>query len=733
MLSSSSQIQDKVSAAEPQSSQATTSGNGELSEQGSQIQSLHSQLQSALEEIDKLRQRALAESQSHQSLSGLEGDPFEEGNIWRPAWDGFRRGFVLAYGIRAGLGTMTRALALYKEGKYQDMRGWRLVSERGLQYREDAVRLGLFVGGFTGSYHLVSGALKRWQGDLTPAQNCMAAGTAAGLTLLFLSKERRRTLALYMLARIAQCVYNSLKQQGLFHFWGSKWGYGDALLFALSSAQVMYAYVMRPETLPKSYWKFIVKTGPVEAPALEAVRRSIRKLPIDLQAFNAFIRRRGGRAFLGTPYPKQITDAMIHPQTASALLHNVKVPCNTFRKTFPLYMSISLVPYVVLNLKRALRDVFGTAGHAIGSAVRSTSFLAAFVGLYSSTISLHRKLFSGDHKLVYYVAGLVASGSILIEKKSRRSELALYVMPRAVDSFVLALTKRRWVPSVKFGEVILFSLCMGGLMYYRQHEPDTMAPLLNTLIGRIVFGQTKSRRTDLSRPASFAFSEGDFPGGHQQHGSYASQPSSLGSSPTKAGAPLPAGHQHSGYASHPSSMGSSTTAAHVPGSSLGNLTESRVASGTDRSRNGHAPEVKPSLQQTGQGTSELPSAAHRRQEATPSGRESLQSGTQGVAKQQETPTATDTQDVALGQHNNSRVSENESSPATSAERTNDALSTAASNRQADANLSDANQQAAPDPDQSAQNGQETVVNSNFADLVQGTEQFIDMLSARDLS
>jgi hypothetical protein len=55
---------------------------------------------------------------------------------------------------------------------------------------------------------------------------------------MFLSKERRRTLALYMLARIAQCLYNSLKQQGLFHFWGSDWAYGDALLFALSSAQV---------------------------------------------------------------------------------------------------------------------------------------------------------------------------------------------------------------------------------------------------------------------------------------------------------------------------------------------------------------------------------------------------------------------------------------------------------------------------------------------------------------
>lgn len=43
----------------------------------------------------------------------------------------------------------------------------------------------------------------------------------------------------------------------------------------------------------------------------------------------------------------QITDAMLHPQTPSALVHSVKVPWATFRKTFPLYMSISLVPYVV--------------------------------------------------------------------------------------------------------------------------------------------------------------------------------------------------------------------------------------------------------------------------------------------------------------------------------------------------------------------------------------------------
>jgi len=39
-----------------------------------------------------------------------------------------------------------------------------------------------------------------------------------------------------------------------------------------------------------------------------------------------------------------------------------------------------------------------------------------------------------DHKLVYWVVGFLASWSILVEKKSRRSELALYAFPRGVDS-----------------------------------------------------------------------------------------------------------------------------------------------------------------------------------------------------------------------------------------------------------------------------------------------------------
>ena len=57
-----------------------------------------------------------------------------------------------------------------------------------------------------------------------------------------------------------QCAYNALKGRGWWHFWADRWDHGDALLFMVSTAQVMYAYAIRPDTIPAAYYKFILKT-----------------------------------------------------------------------------------------------------------------------------------------------------------------------------------------------------------------------------------------------------------------------------------------------------------------------------------------------------------------------------------------------------------------------------------------------------------------------------------------
>ena len=46
--------------------------------------------------------------------------------------------------------------------------------------REDAVRLGLFIGGFTGLYSGAKDCLHRWRPSTGASAQCFAAGTIAG-------------------------------------------------------------------------------------------------------------------------------------------------------------------------------------------------------------------------------------------------------------------------------------------------------------------------------------------------------------------------------------------------------------------------------------------------------------------------------------------------------------------------------------------------------------------------
>ena len=53
-----------------------------------------------------------------------------------------------------------------------------------------------------------------------------------------------------------------------------------------------------------------------------------------------------------------------------------------------------------------------------------------------------------DSRFMYYWAGWFASLSIFIEKESRRTELLLYVIPRAIDSLCQIIVDRNIMPSI---------------------------------------------------------------------------------------------------------------------------------------------------------------------------------------------------------------------------------------------------------------------------------------------
>lgn len=182
--------------------------------------------------------------------------------------------------------------------------------------------------------------------------------------------------------------------------------------------QVMYAFIMRPETLPKSYREFIQKTGPVSSPVYQAVRECCRGGPIDVASLSAYISSKSKASDVKVDeFTSIIPCSAIHPNTNSCLAQNANAMSATFKKTFPLYFSLTFVPYVVLHLQKvrlslnicrfSLLESYGfcfgrtlyvfsndilrfqfmaspyrTSWHAIRDSVRSTSFLSAFVGIF---------------------------------------------------------------------------------------------------------------------------------------------------------------------------------------------------------------------------------------------------------------------------------------------------------------------------------------------------------------
>jgi hypothetical protein len=133
---------------------------------------------------------------------------------------------------------------------------------------------------------------------------------------------------------------------------------------------------------------------------------------------------------------------------------------------------------------------------AIISAFQSTTFLSAFVSIYMASVCGFRKISSRDHRVVYFLGGLLCSLAILIERKSRRAELALYVMPRACDTLYTILKDRKWLVGLPFGVEVLFAFSMGSLLYCHQHEPETISPLFHKMLSVFISSDQKKKKEE---------------------------------------------------------------------------------------------------------------------------------------------------------------------------------------------------------------------------------------------
>ncbi|KAJ8577259.1 hypothetical protein ON010_g1956 [Phytophthora cinnamomi] len=73
-------------------------------------------------------------------------------------------------------------------------------------------------------------------------------------------------------------------------------------------------------------------------------------------------------------------------------------------------------------------------------------------------------------------------------------ELALYVLPRALDSLAMILHDRGICSGFKYGEIALFSASMSVMMYCYEHEKESMSPFLYSTMKRFLQTSTDKKQ-----------------------------------------------------------------------------------------------------------------------------------------------------------------------------------------------------------------------------------------------
>lgn len=199
--------------------------------------------------------------------------------------DAVVRGAVVGMTLQGGLHLVGYLLNLLARRKRRRPAGGNaVVPASGAAILKDTARWGAFLGTFSGLFvfwdELVAmlGGRKR-----TAAWRAMVSGALAGPALLLAgSGESHTSLALYCLLKgvtlLIRCgnlpTAHPLKRKLLAP---TRWRHGDVALMCLSTSQICYSWIALPQTLPRSYVRFLDRHGGKTPLVYDAIREMVRR------------------------------------------------------------------------------------------------------------------------------------------------------------------------------------------------------------------------------------------------------------------------------------------------------------------------------------------------------------------------------------------------------------------------------------------------------------------------
>ncbi|KAH9971376.1 hypothetical protein BGW80DRAFT_1322127 [Lactifluus volemus] len=310
----------------------------------------------------------------------------------------------------------------------------------------------------------------------------VAGAVAGGVAISFESLSRRKGIAQQLFVRGLQGSYNAYSEKR-----GFRVPHGDVLVFALSCGQIMYAFFMRPDTLPKSYNGWVNTAGQISKEAVSINRDMVRTRtfnPVDLERIlsrsDLHPANIDALKVWRSMHPPYGPCAASHPHIASCVYSPIDRFFTVFRWILPIYGALHVVPMLLFKRKAVVRTPIPMMIRAGWGTMRSAAFLGVYVaicqGWFCTTQNVHRALVRRPRipvwlltalvsKPTFWLNGLLGGLAVLIEAKHRRGELAMYVLPKGLESaWVAARGKGLVFRTGKHGSALLTAIGMGMVM-----------------------------------------------------------------------------------------------------------------------------------------------------------------------------------------------------------------------------------------------------------------------------
>lgn len=270
-----------------------------------------------------------------------------------------------------------------------------------------------------------------WEGERV---HSFLAGAMASTGLWLLPPSFRWAWVPYLLARAVHCLYEQQKAKSTVLQSIDRWL--DLVVFSLSTGQLLYVFAIRTSLLDPDYKNFLFNVVALDARSIQAIQHlcsgGIRTN--DFDRLEQMMNQQGLNLPLNWALRHQpvcVDCELLHPGRP-CLVNQLTLYPKVLRYMGPIYLAQHLVPVLLFKFPKFLNHPLSILQRAILNALRSASFMAAFVQIFHAVLCIHRggiKLgwFGSEQGWLYFLQGVVGSLGLLVESKSRRPELALYV------------------------------------------------------------------------------------------------------------------------------------------------------------------------------------------------------------------------------------------------------------------------------------------------------------------